>query len=28
MHLPVLKKEVLEILDPKPNQNFVDATFG
>jgi 16S rRNA (cytosine1402-N4)-methyltransferase len=28
MHLPVLKKEVLEILDPKPNQNFVDATFA
>ncbi len=28
MHIPVLKREVLEILDPKPNQNFVDATFG
>jgi len=28
MHLPVLKKEVLKILDPKPNQNFIDATFG
>jgi len=28
MHIPVLKKEVLEILDPKPNQNFVDTTFG
>jgi len=28
MHIPVLKKEVLEYLDPKPNQNFIDATIG
>ena len=28
MHIPVLKKEVLEILDPKPNENFIDATYG
>jgi len=27
MHIPVLKKEVLEYLDPKPNQNFIDATI-
>jgi 16S rRNA (cytosine1402-N4)-methyltransferase len=28
MHIPVLKKEVLELLDPKPNQNFIDCTLG
>lgn len=28
MHLPVLQKEVLEYLDPKPNQNFIDCTIG
>ncbi|OHB17410.1 MAG: 16S rRNA (cytosine(1402)-N(4))-methyltransferase, partial [Parcubacteria group bacterium RIFCSPHIGHO2_01_FULL_45_26] len=28
MHVPVLKQEVLEYLDPKPNENFVDATLG
>ena len=28
MHIPVLLKEVLEYLDPKPNQNFIDATIG
>jgi len=28
MHIPVLQKEVLEILDPKPNENFIDATCG
>lgn len=28
MHLPVLKNEILKYLDPKPNENFVDATFG
>jgi len=28
MHVPVLVKEVVRILDPKPNQNFIDATFG
>jgi 16S rRNA (cytosine1402-N4)-methyltransferase len=27
-HIPVLLKEVLDILDPQPNQNFVDATLG
>jgi len=28
MHTPVLQKEILEILKPEPNQNFIDATFG
>lgn len=28
MHIPVLKKEVIEYLDPKPNQNFIDCTVG
>jgi 16S rRNA (cytosine1402-N4)-methyltransferase len=28
LHLPVLQKEILEYLDPKPNQNFIDATLG
>ena len=28
VHIPVLQKEVLEILDPKPNQNFIDCTIG
>lgn len=28
MHTPVLKNEVLEILNPKPDENFVDATLG
>lgn len=28
IHTPVLVKEVLEYLDPKPNENFVDATCG
>jgi len=28
MHIPVLKKEVLQYLDPKPNENFIDCTFG
>jgi len=28
MHIPVLQKEVLQYLDPRPNQNFVDATIG
>ena len=27
-HIPVLMKETIEILDPKPGQNFVDCTFG
>jgi 16S rRNA (cytosine1402-N4)-methyltransferase len=28
MHQPVLLKEIIEILQPKENENFVDATFG
>jgi 16S rRNA (cytosine1402-N4)-methyltransferase len=28
IHIPVLKKEVLEYLDPTPNENFVDCTIG
>lgn len=28
MHTPVLLKEVVEILNPKPNENFIDATIG
>ncbi len=28
MHIPVLQKEVIEYLSPKPNENFIDATFG
>ncbi len=28
MHLPVLLKEVLQYLDPRVNDNFVDATLG
>ncbi len=28
MHLPVLKKEALEYLDPKPGEKFIDCTFG
>ncbi len=28
MHLPVLQKEVIEYLDPKPNENFIDCTLG
>ena len=27
-HIPVLLKEVLRYLDPKPNENFIDCTFG
>lgn len=27
-HIPVLLNEVLSHLEPKPNQNFVDATLG
>ena len=27
-HIPVLLEEVLEYLNPKPNKNFVDCTFG
>lgn len=28
IHIPVLQKEVIQYLDPKPNENFVDATIG
>lgn len=28
MHIPVLQKEVIEYLDPKPNENFIDCTVG
>jgi len=28
MHQSVLLKEIIEYLDPQPNQNFVDATSG
>jgi len=28
MHIPVLTKEVLEYLSPKPNENFIDCTLG
>ena len=27
-HQPVLLQEVIKYLDPKPNQNFIDATVG
>lgn len=27
-HAPVLKKEVLQYLEPGPNQNFIDCTIG
>jgi len=28
MHIPVLLNEVLEYLNPKPGENFIDCTFG
>ena len=28
IHIPVLQKEVIEHLEPKPNQNFIDCTIG
>lgn len=28
VHKPVLTKEALEYLDPKPNENFIDGTMG
>jgi len=28
VHVPVLQKEVLEKLEPKPNENFIDCTIG
>jgi len=27
-HIPVLQKEVIKILAPHPNENFIDATLG
>jgi len=28
MHIPVLQKEVIDLLNPHRNENFVDGTFG
>jgi len=28
VHIPVLLKETIAALDPKPNENFIDCTFG
>ena len=28
LHVPVMMDEVLQYLDPQPNQNFIDATLG
>lgn len=28
VHIPVLQKEVIEHLDPKANENFIDCTIG
>ena len=28
MHIPVLQKELVKYLDPKPNENFIDCTIG
>jgi len=28
MHIPVLQNEVIEYLNPKKNENFIDATLG
>lgn len=28
MHIPVLQKEIIKYLAPKPNENFIDATLG
>lgn len=28
IHIPVMLNEVLEYLNPKPNENFIDCTFG
>jgi len=27
-HIPVLQKETIKYLDPKPNENFIDCTIG
>jgi len=28
MHIPVLLNEVIEYLEPKPGENFIDCTIG
>src|SRR3989344_3837091 len=28
IHIPVLLQEVIHYLDPQPNEDFIDATFG
>lgn len=28
VHIPVLQKEVIQYLSPKPNENFIDCTIG
>ncbi len=28
VHQPVLLDKIIEILEPKANENFIDATFG
>ncbi len=28
MHIPVLQKETIQYLNPKPNENFIDCTVG
>jgi len=28
IHIPVLQKEVIQYLNPKPNENFIDCTIG
>lgn len=28
MHIPVLQKEVIRFLNPRPNENFIDCTIG
>src|SRR3972149_1635398 len=27
-HIPVLQQEVIKVLAPQPNENFIDATVG
>lgn len=28
VHIPVLLKKVIKVLDPQPGENFIDATYG
>jgi 16S rRNA (cytosine1402-N4)-methyltransferase len=28
MHIPVLQREIIDYLNPKPNENFIDCTIG